>query len=262
MNLSLEEFVLKYEFRAKAWANFYYTILYDNGFEYEDLYQAGILKLIESYPKYDDSKSSLFTFADQMIRFGILNYINKIGHFFKIPNDVNMVLIKVLAKKNEFYKLTGRNMTNEEIKDFILNECYYGNYTIDDEYVKNLLKIEQYYFRKKIYSLDDNIDNYNTSYLGIFAEKEDLCVGDLVANDISVEDTAINNCYVLDVLDYVTNNFSERDIEIFKEVLGFIDGIPKTEQSLANKYECSRQAVNQRYKRVIGKVKEKFLNLE
>jgi len=77
-----------------------------------------------------------------------------------------------------------------------------------------------------------------------------------------VEDAAIMNYQVCEILKYVEDNFDEIDVDIFKETLGLIDNITKSGRLLAKKYSITHQAINLRYHKVLRKVKEKFSNLE
>ena len=48
MEISIEEFILKNDALIKFFVNFYYNKVSEFGIEFEDLYQAGVLSLIEN----------------------------------------------------------------------------------------------------------------------------------------------------------------------------------------------------------------------
>lgn len=261
MNMTLEEYVLKFSGYAINYAKYYCKILYDMNLEFDDLYQAGCLALVESYYKYDSSKSSPSTHANTMVRFGILDYINKNTNIIRIPDVVNLVVLKLIRKKHEYYKIYGRNMTTEEITDYVINECDTGTYTVDENYIKTLLEIECLYMRNTMYSLDESIDKHSTRFFNIDCEKDDICIKEVLNSKDNVEEKVINEVFVSEILSYVENRFSEMDLDIFKESFGLVDGIAKSHNKIGKKYGFSNRASNQRYQKVLKQVKRKFSNL-
>jgi len=257
MDLSLEEYMLQYKGYAVMWANYYNHIFSDNYFEYDDLYQASCLALIDGYYKYDNSKSSLGTYTYLTAKYGIIKYIRKNSSVTKIPGDL-LVAATNLSKKNiEYYRKHGKNMDLEDMINYAKKECYTGSYRVDSDFIKTLLKIEAFHLKGHNYSLEDKIDNYNSMNSD---KTENIYLKDCLPSRDNTEKTAINNNMIEQILKYLEDNFSEIDVEIFKETLGLIDEIPKTRRELSKKYNVSYQTIDIRYKKTLKKIQKNFNN--
>lgn len=257
MEISLEEFVLKHHTYAKSLARHYCNILSELNLEYDDLYQAGCLNLIEWYTKYDNSKSSPSTYAYLMVKYGILNYIRSNYYVTKVPLDLLELERKVSKKMSEVYMLSGKNMTLDEILEYIKNECYLaGRTSIDKNFVMQVLKISSYHKQNFKISLEDKPDYFDASE-DVILTKDDKYLKDCIASEYDLEKEALDRYEAEELISYLENNFNEFDCEIFKEIIGLVDGIPKTNRTLAQKYNISHQAINQRYQKVLKKIQKK-----
>lgn len=257
MDLSLEEYVLKYRAYAIIWANYYNNIFGDSYFEFDDLYQASCLALIEGYYKYDNSKSSPGSYAYLSAKYGVIKYIRKNSSLTKISGDL-IIAATNLSKKNEkYYRTYGKNMDLEAMVDYVKKECYTGSYRVDNDFIKTLLKIEAFHLKGHNFSLDDKVDNYN---LNGNNQNNNICIKDCLVSNDNTENTAIKNNIVEQILSYLEDNFKETDIDIFKEILGLVDEIPKTRRQLSKKHNISHQAIDQKYKKMLVKIKQNFNN--
>ena len=252
MKISIEEFILKYQMLVKYLVNYYYNKVSEFGIEFDDLYQAGMLSLVECYSRYDSTKSSLGTFAYLNIKYGICNFINKNISMARIPEIIIVISANLNKKRTEFYSFNGRDMNMQEMLDFLKNECYTADYLIDEKFVMLLLKIEKYYLvnQKYLIKLEQTEE-----YLMI---DEDLNMDDLLVSQYNLEEEAINNVLFDDIMDYIENNFKKQDVQILKENYGLLGDDSISMRNLAKKYGYTFQGIAYINKKIIKKVREKF----
>jgi DNA-directed RNA polymerase specialized sigma subunit len=122
MEMNMEEYILKNEVLVKFLVNFYYNKVSEFGIEFDDLYQAGVLSLVESYYKYDSTKSSVSTFAYLNIKYGICEFINKNICLTYIPELIINISSNLNSKRREFQSQNGRDMNFSEMLFFLKND--------------------------------------------------------------------------------------------------------------------------------------------
>lgn len=253
--MSLEEFVLKNQGLLVGIASRYAKKVVDFGIEFDDLYQVGALELVERYKDYCSEKGSVSVFSYWVIRTAILNYIRDhrgITHFSASLSHLSSALSK---KNSSFYQETGRYMTEEEMIFYIKQFKSAKNFANIKELVKTLQQIDLYHLSSNKLSLNDmdfsnaiETDQYNEAL-----EFEQL-VEHIVSN-VDVEEEAISNIWIEEILSTIQNEKREK-YDIFVETLGLADGIPKTRGHLAEKYHCSCNNIEQKYKSTLRKVKQ------
>jgi len=252
--ISLEEYILSNNGFLNKLASYYSNVI-DIGIEYEDLYQVGCLALVESYNNYNVKKGSLSTYSYLVIRGAMLNYINSNNCVTHVPRPLSVLLNNVSKKKSIFYRENGRNMTDEEVLEYINNNNF-TNYKSNSDLVKILDKISQYHIVSKCFSLYEPLHDFIDD---IYSESEqnDLLIESFLKHDYNLEDEVMADCFILDVVESLRGE-DKKSIDIFMETLGLIDGIPKVRGELAEKYSISKQAIDLRYKKTLSKVRKKF----
>lgn len=257
MNMSLEEFVLENKMYVKIISKYYYEQVANLGIEFDDLCQVGYLALIENYDKYDSSKACPSTYAYMIIKYKILKYINNNISFTHVPYDMQLLQARLTRKKAEFYRINGRNMSLFEMLDYVNNECNLKR-EVDVDLIKLLLIIEKYHLTSNKYSFEEKIINSGNISIDNFDGDSGIYIKDVVADDYNLEEEVMRNMEADEIISYIENNFEEKNVQIFKETLGLIDGIPKTRREVSQQYGISYQAVEQRYKKTLNLVKKNF----
>ena len=234
----------------------YYHTAYIYGIEFDDLFQVGCLALTEKYLDYDPNKGKISTFAYHVISGAILCYLSKNCTITHIPMNL-VYLARKLAQENiQFYKKNLRYMTEEEIISFLKNLYGVSYYRNIKELIDILNQINFYHYNDSAYSLDDPITNYDTSEDFYDLENIKPTVKDLLVADFDMEEEIINRVNLETFLNSL-NYLSYREKETFIEILGLRDEIPKTRRFLAENENISFQAIDQRYKKTLQKVREK-----
>lgn len=251
MPITVEEYLkINHELLCKlAYSYTKYNYIYN--IEFNDLYQVGCLALIENYPKYDSTKGAISTFSYFIIKCAMLSYIYSNFILTHVPEDL-IIQSKRYAKENEkFYLTNGRYMTLEEQEQLLdrLGTKKYKKINLAQE----LNKINLYNYRDKIYSIEDNVSNYDSS--GTFFDSiKSVTIGDFLQADIDVEKEVITNIDIKRFLDSLTY-LKPREKDAFMEVLGLYDNIPKTYKFLADRHHVSYQQVHKDYHSAIRKIK-------
>ena len=109
-----------------------------------------------------------------------------------------------------------------------------------------------------MYSLDESVDVHGNKYLDVTGERDDIYIKEVLSSNENVEDEAITNFFISEVLNYIENRFSDIDLDIFKESFGLVDRVPKSHIQLGQKYGFSDKASSHRYRKVLRNVKQKF----
>ncbi len=255
MKMSLEEYISKFGGYLKELADRYYYQVTDSSIEYDDLIQEGYLALISGYSNYDDSKSSLSTYAYTTVKYGIINYITKKNSTVWMTPDLIVAAAKLERVRMSYYMKTGNMMSMDEMVQFVIDNFSYLNYRLDEKFVELLLKITKYY--NSAYSIDAVMyKNENNRKF----DNNDFTIGDSITFDYCLEDVVVQKLFAEEVLDYVQNNFSMKDADIFREKFGFVDNIPKNHNQISAKYGVTRQCINRRYLKILKNVRQKFNN--
>ena len=257
MNITREEFALKFNGYVKTIAKHYCDAVGDIRIEYDDLCQVGYLALMEGYDKYDSSKSSPSTYAHMIIRYKVLRYITDNRSVTHVPHDLQALSVRLARKRAEYYTVNGKQMSiNDMIK--CLENTHNFNYEVNLKLIKLLLIIEKYHKNTHEYSFEDKIDNYDAFSLTYLDNDEFAYINDIIKDNYNLEDEIIKNNELEEIKSYLEDNFDEMDIDIFKETLGLTDEIPKTRRVLGEKYGITPQAIDLRYKKVLNNVRRNF----
>ena len=259
MSMSLEEYVSKFSGYPRKLAEQYYHQVVDSGIEFQDLVQEGYLAMIAGYHNYDEKKSALSTYAYTTVKYGIINYINKKNLLISVKPDFVVAAAKLERVRTLYYMETGNEMPMDEMIEFMNDKCSYLNDEFDEKTIKLLMKITRCYSNSSIYSLDGAMYKEDGSNNKRF-DDNNLTIGDCITLDYSLEDEVVLKMFAKEILDYVKYNFSEKDLEIFKERFGFVDDVPKNYDQIGKKIGISRQGISNRHQKVMNRVIQKFNN--
>lgn len=251
MGMSMEEFVLSNKNIIVKLAKYYCGIAKDYGIEFDDLYQVGCLALIEKYDSYDESRGNTLTYAIYVLRISMLNYINKNNTITYTPVNIITYVNWLFNKDLKFYQINGRNMTEEELI-LCIDENNYTSNKKDIKFIRKLIEIYKSHFRDNFISLSQQFvmkDDYN----------DNIYLEECISLQDSLEDEVISKITYEELLKKVTKNINTPiNYNIFMEVSGLNDDIPKTRTELAKKYNISPQAVAERYSRTLKRLRKKI----
>ena len=252
MKPTLEEYCKRYEKCVIYWANVYNKklSLKNVGLQFNDLYQTGYVGLLESYYNYDSSKSSISTYVNICIHYKILDYIQSNNYITYLPKGLRYLPLQLQKKQIDFYNENHRNMTITEILEYFEKECYIQpEYNVNEEFAKIICQLSAYHIYHQGVSLEDMVQLEDDTIESL---------KDTLANDVNVEEEAITQNTIEDILNYLDSHYSETDKNIFLETFGYIDEIPKTVRYLAKKYQISFQSINKHYHKILNKVKKYY----
>lgn len=254
MELSLEEYVNKYINLVKSIATNYANKI-GSKTDIQDLYQIGCLGLVKSYFDYDSSKGTMSTYAYCKIRYAVLNYISENNFITYVP--VNMVCYSRKAhNENEKCILEkNREATLDELRDAI-SSMDWRNIKLTDEFLKSLIELNSFHIKcntlsyeklvEEITKSDDNNDNY-----------DDVNKSNLMRGDEGIEDKAIDNVMIQEILQYIETLTDDEQI-IIKYLFG-LDGYPVCSyRELAKIIGVRFQTVSNRYHKILKKIQENF----
>lgn len=174
--LATNELVLSYERLVHSIVN-----KYGSNYNYEDLYQVGMNKLVEMVPKYDPSIGVKFsTFVYKHVLGEILKYIREDKNIH-VSRDIIALSRKLQIASDHFYKNFGYMPTTEQLSKIV---------DIEESKVVQVLSINQ-----NTESLDKTYD-YNDSNITLedkIAVEEKITKEDLISlkdalNELDNED--------------------------------------------------------------------------
>ena len=199
-----------------------------------DLIQEGNIGIIIAADKYDYRNDIRFSsYAIWWIKHTITRALADKGRNIRIPVWQHEKLIRYDKVVKELSVRLGREPKNEEIAKEM-------NMSIDD--VISLQKISA-----DTYSLNDYISTEDdTEFIDSLASEED-----------GPEDIAVSSSLQYKIQQLIDKcDISDRDREIFKLRLGFIDGEPWKLEDIAKEYNLSWQRIQQIEGEVLDKLKK------
>ncbi len=138
--------VLKYE-------NLVYSIIhnYDRIYDFDDLYQVGMLGLVEAYNNFDDSLNVKFsTYAYYFILGEVTSYIRE-SKSVKLSKDIIRIKKSINQAIDIMTQKLGRNPTNQELSLFL---------DIEEDKIDEAMLVTQN-VQSLDYVYDDDNDLYN-----------------------------------------------------------------------------------------------------
>lgn len=250
MKLNLEEYVNKYINLVKAISSTYYQKI---GFsiDYQELYQSGCLGLIQSYYSYDEGKGKLSSHAYNGIKYGILDYISQNNFVTHVPINLVYYSRKAYNENKKYLLKENRNITLDELRN-AFKELNWHNVKLTDEFLSSLLELNTFHANNNTLSYEMLIEVGN-----INDDTEDINKNELIFSDIDVESQAVDSVAVEKIIQYI-ETLDEDDKFLIKCLFG-LDGYQEySYREVASLIGISRQAVYNRYHKLVKKIQEKF----
>ena len=209
----------------------------DRGLPFQDVIEEGNIGLIKAVEKFDVSLGYKFsTYATWWIRQGITRSISEQARIIRIPVHAVEKINKINSLQRTLSVELGHEPTDFEIAERM---------EMPVEKVRD-------YFR-----LSQDIVSLNTK---INKEEDDSDLEDFVSDEsaINPEKYAINSI-VKECVEKIISELPERDADIIRSRYGLDDGIPKTLQVVANRYNLTRERIRQIEAKTKRKVKMRLI---
>lgn len=246
MNLSLDEYVNNHINLVKKLISFYIKVV-GNNFDIDDLYQTGLLGLVESYYSYDSSKGAMSTHAYYCIKYSILNYISNNSFATYIPANL-ICYVRVAYNENVKHLLCdNRYVKLNELRDALKNKNMI-DCNLSDKFLSDLIKISVFHIKGNILSYEMLADIDNDEII----EKYDS-----LFSDDNVEEQAVNNFMVAQVLEFI-EQLPNVEKTIIKSYFGLGSDEKSSYRKIASQIGFSYQYVAIKCNKVMKKIKEKF----
>lgn len=185
----------------------------------EDLIQHANIGLMKSVDNYDVDRGTRFsTYAVPKIRQAVTKAIADEHRTIRIPLHIYMMAKQVKAIMNEYYTVTGKEMT----KEMIASKTGYNMETIDRIFLSF----------KTITSIDKTIDDDNDN------ELIDL----LQSDDKSVEDSATNEYLKKEIL-AILDTLKPREKDVIIRRFGLNGNFPERFREISEDYGVSGERV-------------------
>lgn len=241
----------------KKLANCYYKYTRELGIEFDDLYQEGCQAFLDKYKEYDKNRASFSTYIYPHLRHYMLRYIRKNSVVVKVSIGKYGFARNYSLENNLFYLNHGREKSIEEKLEWVDKEKNkYGLFSDSMKIILELEKINLYYFRDKVLSIEKLTD------IDCFFEEPsenighiDL-VGELVPDNKNIEEDITSSFFMTDFLSSLTY-LTEKQKNVVIETLGLYDDEPKKFTDLAKMNGLSSQAIEMCYKRALKKIRER-----
>ena len=210
----------------KKYEKLVYSIVnkYSNESNKEDLFQAGMLGILNASEKYDSSLNIKFTsFAYKYILGEILKTLRE-DRNIRISREYLNDYKKILIAKEHIYKTYGRPINNNELSKII---------GISEERINEVL-----YYNEKEISLNK-----------VISEDEKLCLEDIIYNKEEIDEANMLDLY---------NAFDTLSIEekklIYKRYFQ-----NKTQSEIAKENNSSQVKIYRYERKILDKLKDKML---
>lgn len=190
--------------------------LRNNGLLIDDLYQEGVIGLLDAIDKFDSSFNNQFiTYATSWIRCQMLRALRNQSHIIKYPRHIT----EGARTYKKIYSLlstqSDKEPTNEELAMSMKTS------------LSHIKSIQDYLDSICIVSLDR-----------LVGECQDTCFGDLLADTNIDKDNA-----TIDIVITALNNLTDREKIIISERFGLLENKVKSVKELADEYKVARETI-------------------
>jgi len=205
----------------------------NQGMELEDLIQEGNMGLIIAFDRFDMTRNVKFiTYAVWWIRQAIMKAIHDNSKTIKLPLNIIMKLAKLNRARSEFEQELGRQLTNEELIEYV----------DDDE----LIDVLQY--------------SYGMVDLHAPRTENEKDLSHILPNEGMV-DIQIDFEDVKDELRYIMEDFTDRERDILEMYFGIDKFRPYTLKEIGTDWGLTRERIRQIKEKTIEKLKDdKYAN--
>ena len=203
-------------------------------FDYDDLFQEGCISLYKAISKYDENKDFKFsTYAYSVIKNDLLNIYVKNFNLVSASRNSTIKAIKIHSYVTAYIEENKKYPTISEIAKSL-------GMSVDSIQSLYNLGLSETRLEKLVF----NYETDDTEELKYF----------LVNND-NVENEVINNLFKKEIMNMI-NELDEKNKYLILYRYGFIDGTCHTFEEIAKQEGLSRQAVEQKEKRLFAKCKK------
>ncbi len=195
---------------------------------FDDLVQEGLIGLLKAIEKYDPNLGWKFsTFATWWIRDEIMRFILKNSNDYKIPVNLTKKLFKLQQYQRQFYHLTGREPTDEELMQL-------------SGYDKKIIKFYRKYMFVNDISLEEVTETFNTG-------------------DENLEDYLLKNMLEKRLAEAI-EQLSEEEKKVINLKYALVGEERYTYSKIAEVLNISRKKVKQIEEKALNKIK-KYLEI-
>ena len=210
----------------KKYEKLVYSIVnkYSNGENKEDLFQAGMIGILNASEKYDSSLNTQFTsFAYKYILGEILKTLRE-DRNIRISREYLSDYKKIIVAKEHIYKTYGRTVNNNELSKII---------DIPEERINEAL-----YYNEKEISLNM-----------VISDDEKLCLEDVIYNKEEIDEANMIDLYNA----FDTLSIEEKEL-IYKRYFQ-----NKTQSEIAKENNSTQVKVYRYERKILDKLKDKML---
>lgn len=197
----------------------------------EDLVQYANIGLIKAASNYDVDRGTKFsTYAVPKIRQAVTKAIGDEHSSIKIPSHIYMMAKQVRAIMNEYYTVTGQEMT----KEMVALKTGYDMDTIDKVFLSF----------KTINSIDKTVNDDNDhGFVDLFP-----------STDKSVEDSATNEYLKKEILT-ILDTFKPREKDIIIRRFGLNGNLPEKLREISKDYNLTGERIRKIEETTLKKLK-------
>lgn len=192
---------------------------------FEDLFQEGVLGLMNACQRFDPDKARFSTYATWWIRQAICRYICNTGNTIRKPVHVVEHWRRLNNFRRDYYNENGYYPSEKEMSDAL-------GVSIDK--VKELMEYTQ---NSIMISLDTPLNE----------DDPENTIGDtyVKADAVAIEDEVLTEVLREDVRRVMAEKLSQREYEVVCLRFGIPDGAPHTLEEVGKKYGVTRERIRQ-----------------